>query len=441
MLEDHYRIFRVRMLLESVETQRAVLTSYQHCTLDERIKLVLHWPRRTVIASTDESSSQTKQQQPPKLTHVPLHRVPPEHYGEYFYFGFLCHFLKYSFKERRKKSLLAIPVQANAATATATEDILCLSPVAPRVEPMVRLLDWGAANVDDMGQLLSQEAMSARFATECDYHWSSRPIDQYNYKTYFVLHQPRLSMKQVSHSRVQCYHEEPCQLVASNCQILVTSAEHFHGLTLFLMEQLCPVELPLSSFKRDTAGNHVLELVYLAAVDQLCYIETHGSQITVVFGERAGVMRLCSQGSCGIDIGVCELEYWSNEPLRFPSRYGIMDTDQILLLQCEGAHWHLQYLCAECTQYNEATQLYSCVQSLRLDWVKPVPLFFLGNEQLMVVPGSEADDWWLLYWQVRPIARFWLNPPYSEYNILFRLVLPAEAQSLPPFDISKLYIY
>ena len=285
-LEAHYSAFRFRMDCARQEMRRAVLRSFEHIGVEQRMTLLLHWPRAERTA------------QLPQLRHLTLYRVPREQYCTHFYFGFLCHYAKHHHRAR------------NEATQ---------KKAVPPPEPLVRLLNWSSEAIP--AGLQSAEALAPTDIVEegCAYqHWGPRCVDRLGYKLSFTLRRPRLSMRYVAHTRVRLYDGEPVRLVASNCCVVLSGADaaRFHGLTLRLPNQSCEVELPLSAFRSDAQGRRTLDLTMLSGADQLCFLDTQGSPLTLVFDceqdELRGTLRLyggSGETRCSLDIGACELEY------------------------------------------------------------------------------------------------------------------------------------
>jgi hypothetical protein len=497
-MEEHLGLLRKRFAGGPPDLLERALASYDSIPVDQRASRLLYWP---LVQESDQNKTAI-------FSHCPLYRVPATQFSEYFYYDFLVHCQKtgWSKPKTRRLSVTTDIGSTKKPKPTVLDDpnILVLPPSPPTtslvigsnnaLSRLVRLLDWDSKLVP--AHLQSPEAFAEAAAEAASsphlsapVHWSRHIVTPYHYKGFFALLSPFLSLQQTMHAHIQLYAGDEWHFTASNCTLVIHQAEHFHGLTLHMPGQLCPIELGLGSFSTDADGHRSLSLATLAGPDQLCYGESHGSQVMLVFGDRPGVLRLCpldntfpaSGGDgcgkhCALDIEYGVLEYWCEAlpfsddcqantvhllaPWQQPIRYEVVGceefTNQMMLhdslMMCSfvpieffvlypveehqqgTTRWWLHdgNLCA-------ALHLYEAVRNLRLEWCKPeLPYFSLYGQRLVV---ARAHDCFYLLDQETGYAwvSFQLSSPnQSERAIRFSLIDPRCA---PFFDLTYHLIY
>lgn len=487
-MEEHLSVLCQR-LLHSCGLS-AALSQYDTVPSNQRHSFVLYWPRR-----------QSPETDTLLFTLVPLYRIPPNQYDEYFYYGFLVHCAKYghlyrSPRNRKKKvddpNILVLPPSPQKKAEGAKTGL-------------VRLLDWDDRVVPHhlrSAESFAQAAAEAASVVLMPVHWSKYTITPYNYKAFFGLRSPYLSLERALHSFVQLYHGDQWHFVASNASLMIPDPAKFRGITLHMPAQLCTIELALESFTADADGCRTLSLASLASPNQLCYVETHGSQVLVSFDETPGTLRLCATNNrfdsygdassdaypyCLMDIGYAELEYWvavspidnpsyravdvnnSNEaslislaPWQQPTQYGVFGANQLAncMIQADTALWTLGTVgetlmdvakpsSVEPGWFNwphgrtgEGAELHRMLRDLRIEWVKPdMPYFSLDDTGVPVARSPKTGRNYLLHVDSgKAWASFMTSTvPQSESNyVVFTMIPPSDA---PFFDLNSHYIY
>jgi hypothetical protein len=493
-MEEHLSVLCQRLLHGDNTALSAALSQYNDLSPKQRHSFVLYWPRNNNNTT---------------FSLVPLYRVPPEQHDEYFYYGFLVHCSKYGHLYRCPSNDSKKSGRQRKKTKRDDPNILVLPPSPQRKSAggggetaLVRLLDWDDRVVprhfhsaESFAQAAAEAASMETNPTLMPVHWASYTITPYTHKAFFGLRSPYLSLERALHSLVQLYHGHRWHFVASNAALLIPDPEKFCGITLHIPAQLCTIELALTSFTADADGSRSLSLASLASPNQLCYVETHGSQVLVSFDATPGTLRLCATSNafdsdpysesvgiddthpyCLMDIGYAELEYWvaaspidnpshhitSLAPWQQPTQYGVIGAHQL-------ANWMIQTDAALRTlgttektlldvksegtadpdwfswprgRVSEAAELHHMLRNLRVEWSKPeMPYFSLDETGVPVARCAQSGRNYLLHADSgKAWASFIISTvPQCESNcIVFTMIPPSDA---PFFDFNSQYIY
>jgi hypothetical protein len=369
--------------------------------------------------------------------------VPPERYSQDIYFGFVCHYLRYVYPRRQKKK----------------------KPPLPRA---VRLLDWTSDTTLNVDELQSDDMMRRRYAsaTTLQHHWPSAWVTRATHKhLQFSLDSPRLLMSHIENAVVTAHHGASIQCVVSNCRIGVIDVSKFNGLVIYIPGQPCPVELPLECFTPDSDGRRTFNLTTLAAVDQFCYVDTLGSEVTLLFGSQPqwapGTLRLRGQpgSQCTVLLEVqCFLEYWvvsspavtqacsslSHPP--FKCRY--VDDPYSIANSYRHDVSLINGTCSHCQLIEETIEVLKFIYAMDMVWHPghdrgAAPRVYLNGALLSLMPPFieylKAGAWWTLYFGRRPLAQF-MMPTLTDCEFVFRPVISAEVHFFP-FDAMRQYVY